>query len=123
MNAEKARKIFESINKSSRDVELLDLKRTAIRYAQMRTKRLLAALDKDELTQEENNNIEDERTRLHNLFIQSCSVLCRNMYQNGEDNTLLLELVKDGKNLSSEERKIIGDLACYIHCMLAIQSR
>ena len=85
-----------------------DMIHYAIQYARIRTDYYLASL-------EEKEEMEDSRTRVHNAFIDSCNILSRNMAKQGEDITW--------RELLGTNRKIIGDFACYIHCIIGIKSR
>ena len=55
------------------------------------------------------------RTVAHNAFIDNCNILSRHMGENGLDNDWRLSI---GNN-----RKDIGDFACYMHLFLGIKSR
>ncbi|MGC8624401.1 MAG: hypothetical protein ACP5VQ_03945 [Phycisphaerae bacterium] len=56
-----------------------------------------------------------DRNCAHNAFIDACNILARNMAKVGEDATWRQTL--------GDERKTIGDLACYIHCFLGLAAR
>ncbi|MFW5871725.1 MAG: hypothetical protein ACOCUT_01325 [bacterium] len=89
--------------------ELLeDLLEKAIRYANIRSEWSLQ-------TAEECQKLDQIRTSAHNVFIDSCNILARNMDKAGKD---ISWRAKIGKH-----RKEIGDFACYLHCILAISAR
>ena len=81
---------------------------TAIRYARIRA-------DWYFISDAEKNSNEDLRTRTHNALIDSCNILSREMIKAGEDASWRMELGND--------RKEIGDFACYVHCFLGLSSR
>lgn len=85
-----------------------DLIQKAVRYARIRT-------DYQLTPSESTNEIGALRTNAHNAFIYSCNILSRNMANNGEDITWRKTL--------GDDRKVIGDFACYVHCILGIQAR
>lgn len=85
-----------------------DLIQKAVRYARIRT-------DYQLTPSESRNEIGALRTIAHNAFIDSCNILSRNMADNGEDITWRKTL--------GDDRKVIGDFACYLHCILGIHAR
>ena len=105
---DKAIAIYEKMNTR----ELTKLKEglitAAIRYARIRTDWKLMRL-------EERKEKDSERTFAHNAFIDSCNILSRNMLKAGEDISW--------RQLMSDNRKEIGDFACYLHCILGIEAR
>ena len=80
----------------------------AVRYAGIRAKWCLESADG-------RRGMDTERTRAHDAFIDSCNILSRNQAKNGEDNTWRAKL--------GDDRKVIGDFACYVHCILGIGAR
>jgi hypothetical protein len=92
--------------------KLIELKKTlfksAIRYSSLRSEWML-------LEREERKNMDEERSRAHNVFIDDCNIMSRNMIANGEDASWRKELGND--------RKVIGDFACYISFVLGIKAR
>jgi len=108
MNTQTAESIFEAINSSNFINLKNDLVDLAIDYARIRTDYYL-------LSQEERMEKETLRTRAHNAFIESCDILSRNMAKNGESVEWRIAL--------GEERKYIGDFACYIHLFLGLRVR
>ena len=95
-----------------KDTVLTDLKlnlvETGIRYAQIRVEWLLADSEKQAV-------IGQDRTTCHNSFIVACDVLARNMSKHGENGSWRRRL--------SDDRKVIGDFACFLHCRLGISAR
>jgi len=59
--------------------------------------------------------MDQRRTLAHNAFIDACNIMSRNMGKNDEDNSWRAAL--------GEDRKVIGDFACYIHCFLGLEAR
>ena len=57
----------------------------------------------------------EERRSAHNVFIDACNIMSRNMIKNGEDASWRKEL--------GDDRKVIGDFACYISFVLGIKAR
>ena len=64
---------------------------------------------------DQRKEMDQRRTLAHNSFIDACNIKSRNMGQNDEDNSWRAEL--------GDDRKIIGDFACHIHCFLGIECR
>ena len=81
---------------------------TAIRYAHIRAEWSL--MDSDQ-----RREADASRTKAHNSFIDSCNILSRNMNKSGESVAWRASLGND--------RKVIGDFACYLHCLLSIKVR
>jgi len=55
------------------------------------------------------------RTAAHNAFIDACNILSRSMLKAGEGN--------DWRNQLGQDRKEIGDFACFIVLFLGIAAR
>jgi hypothetical protein len=55
------------------------------------------------------------RTAAHNAFIDACNILSRAMTRSGEDCSW--------RSALGDDRKVIGDFACYVHCLLALSAR
>jgi hypothetical protein len=55
------------------------------------------------------------RTAAHDAFIDACNILSRNLAKRGRPNLWRQRL--------GDNRKEIGDFACYVHCILGIQAR
>jgi len=108
MNSDLACKIYDAIRTSSYPDLVDDLVQYAVRYAQMRVEWKLK-------NTEERRDMDMSRTRAHNAFIDSCNILSRNMAKLGEDITW--------RDLIGKDRKVIGDFACHLHCLLGIKAR
>jgi len=89
-----------------------DLKKSlytaALRYANIRADWMM-------LSDKEKAENDFERTSAHNRFIDACDILSRNQAKTGEDNSWRKELGND--------RKSIGDFACYIHMFISLKNR
>lgn len=105
---EKALHCFESINASGQDALRRELFRKAVDYATIRALWMLS-------TREQRQEMEQRRTLAHNAFIDACNIMSRNMGKNDEDNSWRAVL--------GDDRKIIGNFACYLHCFLGIEAR
>ena len=105
MDTEKFREIFESIELTKLTDLKLELYEYAVRYARIRVDWYFA-------DEEKRREMDGPRTIAHNAFIDSCNILSRNMAQTGEDNSWRTSLGND--------RKVIGDFACYIEYCLGI---
>ncbi len=108
MDYEKAYSIFGDIQKTELTDLLDSLYGSAVRYARIRADWRLSTLD-------ERKRVDSSRTIAHNAFIDACNILSRNMAKAGEDVSWRVEL--------GEDRKNIGDFACYLHCILGIEAR
>ncbi len=108
MNYETAAAIYSRVRSTKLTDLKADLVEAAVRYARIRVDWLLA----DAETQ---CRIGEDRTPAHNAFIVACDILSRNMTGNGEDGSWRDELGQD--------RKRIGDFACYLHCLIGISAR
>ncbi len=105
---------FDTANRLYRQVEATklvglkkDLLAIAVRYARLRTDWQLAEAN-------QRREMERHRTATHDALIDACNILSRNMTKSGEDASWRALL---------EERKEIGDFACYIHCFLGLTAR
>lgn len=96
--------IFETSLKHLTD----DLLRRAIRYAHLRAEWFLADLDTRKA-------MDTTRTRAHDAFIDACNILSREMGKAGEDN--------GWRRALGDDRQVIGDFACHLHCFVAIDAR
>ena len=113
MDWEKATGIYREIREAVTGDDLLrqlldDLDIRAVRYAQMRSDWRV----KDKIWR---TAMDAERTRAHDAFIDACNILSRNMGQRGLNNGWRARL--------GEDRKVIGDWACFIHCFLGLEVR
>jgi hypothetical protein len=107
MTYEKAKYIFIEINKTSRTTLRDNLIENAVRYSEMRTQWYFADRDK-------RIEIESQRTSTHNSFIDSCNILSRAMLASKEN--------ADWRKHLGDERKIIGDFACYINLFIGLKT-
>lgn len=108
MNYEIAEKILKQIETTKIEELKNDFIQRAIKYARIRADWMLTST-------EERVEMEELRTRSHNAFIDSCNILSRNMANNGEDVTW--------RKMLGDDRTVIGDFACFLHCILGIQAR
>jgi hypothetical protein len=92
--------------------KLIELKKSfyknAVRYAKLRADWFLVDREQRELMHE-------ERRSAHNVFIDACNIISRSMIKNGEDASWRKEL--------GDDRKVIGDFACYLSFVLGIKAR
>lgn len=108
MELEKARQLYAVISSSKHQVLVKSLVKTAIRYARIRVDWYLLDL-------EGKKEMDDERSRAHTAFIDTCDILSRNMMLAGEDNHWRKEIGSD--------RKTVGDFACMLHAVIGIKAR
>lgn len=100
--------LYVIIARTSHRELLRDLERTAVEYAHHRAIWALGSV-------EERRELEASRTAAHNAFIDACNILSRTMTRSGEDSSWRAAI--------GDDRKVIGDFACHIHCQLAISAR
>lgn len=109
--------VAQSTFQHIRDVELLepplvelrqDFLEKAVRYARIRTDWELA----EQARQQE---LDEYRKRTHDALIDACNILSRAMAERGLDTSW--------RRCLGQDRKVIGDFACFIHCMLGIAGR
>jgi len=84
------------------------LYKAAVNYASKRTEWYF-------LTQEERVEQDGSRSIIHNRFIDSCNQFSRQQSAIAEDNRW--------RALLGNDRKIIGDWACFLCCFIAIGNR
>jgi len=108
MDYRTANEIYKLIE-SSRSIGLKkDLLKAAVKYARIRTDWSLSDLD--------DKTIRDNQRKVsHDAVIDSCNILSRNQAQIGEDNSW--------RELLGNDRKVIGDFACFLHCILGLSAR
>ena len=82
--------------------------KAAIRYATIRGEWHF-------LSREERDETDTERTAAHNHFIDCCNILSRQQVLYKEDTSWRTDITDD--------RKMIGDFACYLSCFIGIQNR
>lgn len=108
MTIDQARRLLFEIRQSNLGSLRENLYKSAVNYARVRTDWKFfsadAKLEADAL-----------RTAAHNTFIDDCNILSRNMAKNSEPILWRSEL--------GEDRKVIGDFACFIHCLLGLEAR
>lgn len=107
-NIELFEKIFSVLQKSKEQELVMDLISYAVRYAQKRVEWELSDL-------KSRVELDNSRTISHDAFIDSCNILARQMEKQSED-------ISWRKSLGND-RKTIGDFACYIHYALSIRAR
>jgi hypothetical protein len=105
---EAARLCYASIQKSEHVVLRRELFQKALEYANIRAQWNM-------MSTELRVEVDQRRTIAHNAFIDACNIMSRNMGKSDEDNSWRATL--------GDDRKIIGDFACYIHCFLGIEAR
>lgn len=108
MNYDEAVTVYQDIKQTKCTSLVDDLVETAVRYARIRADYMSANID-------QRAEMEDKRTRTHNALIDCCNILARNMDDAGEDVAWRQTLGAD--------RKVIGDFACYLHCIIGISVR
>lgn len=102
------------IIKSSSCVELQhDFFRLCVDYARQRAEWTF-------LSGDERRERDASRTATHNALISQTNALARNMREAGEDASWRADL---GDSREREGRRRLGDFACYIFCLLAIEQR
>lgn len=89
-------------------VLLADFVSSAVRYAGLRAAWQISPMEK-------RLEMDRNRTCAHNALIDSCNILSRAMVQRGMSAEWRTELGQDRKN--------IGDFACYLHCLLGLRAR
>lgn len=108
MDLQEAEDILKLI-RSSRLKDFADrLIKSAIRYAHIRAEWHLSS-------QVEKTELENERKIAHDALISNCDILARNMKTNGEDS--------NWRTLLGNDRKSIGDFACFVHALIGIEAR
>ncbi len=108
MDWEKATRIACAIGGSRLVEPRMLLFRAAVDYARIRSEWQLSTL-------EERVAMNAKRTALHDAFIEACDVMGRRMASETEDASWREDLGND--------RKEIGDLACYINLILGLAAR
>ncbi|MCU7494941.1 MAG: DUF3232 domain-containing protein [Ignavibacteria bacterium] len=107
MSLETAEKIFALLKETQHKRLKQDLLEAAIKYANIRAQWAV-------IPREERAEMSRTRTIAHDAFIDSCNILSRNMQKSGENGAW--------RNLLGNDRIVIGDFACYIHCILGISA-
>ena len=107
MNYQDSVQVYEAL-KSGDEHLRLQLLRTAIRYSNMRVEWLL-------MTSAERLEVDRQRTAAHNAFIDAVNILSRAMGKAGQDNSW--------RQVLGDNRKDIGDFACFLVAHLGILAR
>ena len=108
LNHERAKKCYEMIMGSSLKALRRELFQKASDYAHHRATWQM-------MSREDRRAADQRRTLAHNAFIDSVNIMSRNMSKQDEDNSWRADLTDD--------RKIIGDFACYVHLFLGLEAR
>ena len=108
MTYETAVRAWEEISESKQAVLKEQLVRAAVAYARVRT-------DWQLVSRQERLEMDSRRTALHDVFIDACNILSRTMTKAGEG--------AEWRKRLGDDRKAIGDLACWIHCFLGLAAR
>jgi hypothetical protein len=103
-----AQQIYDKFNATKLNKLKNDLFEAAIHYARIRT-------DWYFMHDDERRANDEARTRAHDAFIDCCNILSREMIKAGED--------ADWRKYLSNDRKEIGDFACYLHCIVGLNAR
>ncbi len=112
MHADSAMRIFRQLEESGGQEENFvrlkdDMILRAIRYARLRTDWALSDLS-------ERKEMDGVRTAAHNALIDSCNILSRTMVRHEKSIQWRKEL--------GEERKEIGEFACYVHVLIGLSA-
>ena len=108
MNYEKAADIWRQIGVSQLGELRLDLIRSAISYSNCRVQWWLAS-------QEQRIEMDRGRSAAHTVFIDACNIMSRNMAKAGES--------IEWREILGDDRKEIGDFACFIVLFLGVAAR
>ncbi|MGA7827952.1 MAG: hypothetical protein WCA04_09845 [Geobacteraceae bacterium] len=108
MDWEKSARIAHAIGSSRLVAIRMALFRKAVGYARMRVDWQLS-------TPEERMLMDADRTKCHDAFIEACNMMGRCMEDEKEDFSWRNDLGND--------RKEIGDFACYLHLILGLVAR
>jgi hypothetical protein len=108
MDWEQATKIAYEIGKSKLVEKRIEFFRKAAEYSRVRVDWQLS-------TPGERLLMDEKRRSLHDAFIETCDALSRDMEKEGEDTSWREDMGND--------RKEIGDFACYIHLILGLVAR
>lgn len=108
MDAAAARQIFDSASQTAAAELRSEMYAKAIRYAEIRARYCLEDAGG-------RASLEESRSRAHDSFIDACNILSRSMGSNGEDNSWRRTL--------GDDRRVIGDFACYVALFLGLKAR
>jgi len=107
MEIKEALQICESLNNPKYQKPFQKMMECAIVYARIRVDWYFA--------EDEQVELDIERTAAHNAFIQTCDQLSLVMKENGDNTGWRFAIGSD--------RKSIGDFACLIHAIIGIKAR
>lgn len=85
-----------------------DLLDKAVRYARIRTDWELAEPAR-------RHELDEYRKRTHDSLMDACNILSRAMAKQGHEASWREQL--------GDDRKVIGDFACFVHCFLGLAER
>ena len=105
---EEAQEILAAVAETSQQELLEDLRRNAVRYATTRAEFQL-------MDPSQRREADESRTRLHDAFIADCDILARAMVKAGEEKSWRVRL--------GDDRKRVGDLACWLTAELGLWAR
>lgn len=100
--------IYQGIEASGDDELKRELYRRAVNYATIRAEWYF-------LTPAERLESDPKRTAAHNAFIDACNILSRASYRDKKDNSWRAKL--------GDDRKVIGDFACYLVYEIGVRMR
>ncbi len=103
-----AKSCYDQINNSSLNSLRAAVFRQAIDYTFLRTQWQM-------MDRQQRQEIDARRTITHTAFIDTVNILSRNMAEQNEDNSWRAVL--------GDDRKVIGDFACYINLFLSLSAR
>jgi hypothetical protein len=103
-----AKQCFDLIKESALTALRRQLIRAATDYAHLRAVWQISE-------REERRQMDQRRTLAHNAFIDCCNILSRSMEKADEDNSW--------REVLGDDRKRIGDFACYVHLFLGLEAR
>lgn len=103
-----AGQIYEEMRKTSLDFLVEELVDVAIGYARIRTDWAFAE-------PQDRPERDGARTAAHNRLIDACNIPSRNMAEKGED--------IEWRDRLGYDRKVIGDFASWLHCVLGLAAR
>lgn len=113
MSPEDAQTILQEIEQAiGTDAVLLDLYQqmlaAAIRYARLRSEWFMVPV-------ETRCEMDAQRRAAHNAFIDACNILSRAMNKLGKPIAW--------RQVLGQDRKEIGDFACWLHAILGVRAR
>jgi hypothetical protein len=108
MKMETAIEALGGIEASQCAAQVKELLLAVVSYAQIRARWSLAPL-------EQRREMDRRRSAAHDALIDACNVLSRKMHRGGEDNRW--------REIITDDRKEIGDFACFVHAILGVRAR